>query len=383
MRFIHTADLHLGKQIYGHALVQDQAYVLDELADKALSLDVDALLIAGDVFDRPVPSQEALRLSEKFLARFVEEKIPVYCIPGNHDGAVRLAHNSALLAFSGLHIARPFSGSVERYLLDSHGQRACIHLLPFLRPADVKSALPDEADDIQDYTDAVRVALSHDELEEGCANILLAHQFVVDGDDAPEQCESETLSVGGMDSVEAAVFDGYDYVALGHLHGRQQVRRPEVRYSGSPLKYSFSEVNHHKGVQLVEIGDGVCSVSDVPLEPLHDLREICASYEDLQTGIDKGDHEDYLHVTLKDRSLYDAMKKVRAIYPNVLKLDWEQGFSDGEEETKLTMSDVEQKTPLDLFEAFFEEQTGSKLEEDEARIARELFSEAAEAGASE
>lgn len=362
MKLLHIADLHIGKRVGALSMIPEQLNVIDQLARMAADEQVSGVLVAGDVFDRPVPSREALETCEAFFSAFVDQGIPVFAIPGNHDAPQQLAFCSALLAPSGLHIARAFDGSLDRFVLEEDGERVCIHLLPFVRPTDVRMALPEAADGIVSHEDAVRAALETDELDDDAVNVLVAHQFVTAGPHEPDTCDSETASVGGADNVDASVFDAYDYVALGHLHGAQHVGRPTLRYGGSPLKYSFSEAGHEKSATIITIDRGEVAIDTRALEPLHDMREVVSSYEDLVEGADEGDHLDYMHVTLTDASLPDAMAKLRVIYPNILRLDW-SGFESGRELAELKVADMEALSPLDLFDEYYRKQTGRELGE--------------------
>lgn len=360
IKFLHTADLHIGKRVNGELMIDEQKHVIAQLVSIAREEQVDGILIAGDVFDRPIPSREALETCELLFSQLCSLDVPVFVIPGNHDSPQQLAFCSALLGRSGLHIAKAYAGHIDRFTIEKGGERACIHLLPFVRPTDVRMAHQEEDPSIASHHDAVVFALSHDVIEGGACNILVAHQFVTNASFQPETCDSEVLSIGGSDNVDVKAFDAYDYVALGHLHGPQRVGRDQVRYSGSPLKYSFSEVKHHKGVTIVEVESGCVSVSTRELTPLHDMREVCASYEELLAGKDKGNPTDYMRVTLTDRSLPDAMAKLRALYPNILRLDWQE-FITPLANTGSNAVTSESKTPIELFAEFYERQIGEPL----------------------
>lgn len=369
MKFLHIGDLHIGKRVHERSMLDEQRHAFDQIIEITRDEQVDAVLIAGDVFDRPQPPKEALEECERLYTGLIQAGAKVYVIPGNHDSAQQVAFCSGITAAAGLFIAKPYRGDIQSYRLEKDGETACIHLLPFVRPTDVRMALPDRAEEIHTHDDAVRIALAEHELDQGVCNILVSHQFVTDGDDGPQTCDSESISVGGIDNVLASNFDAFNYVALGHLHGPQRVGRPEVRYSGSPVRYSFSEANQRKVAVVVEVGSSTVSTREIELAPIHKMREIKMSYAELAAGADNGDHEDYMHVTLTDTSLYDALSKVRAIYPNLLRLDWDQatdtvGFSTAE------ISEIKRKSVSELFCEFYENQTGAALS-DEARMAFE------------
>ena len=228
MKLLHIADLHIGKRVGGLSMIEEQKNVIAQLEALAKTEDIEAVLIAGDVFDRPVPSHEALETCESLFSAFCENGIDVFVIPGNHDSSQQLAFCSHLLAPSGLHIAKAFDGHIETHTLDDGKDRVCIHLLPFIRPTDVRMALAEKADEISTHEDAVSAALSQDKIDEAAFNILVAHQFVTSGDERPETSDSEIMSVGGSDNVDASLFDAYDYVALGHLHRAQHIGRPQA-----------------------------------------------------------------------------------------------------------------------------------------------------------
>lgn len=372
---MHVADLHIGKRVNGLSMIEEQVHAIGQLIAIARDEEVDAVLIAGDVFDRPIPSRDALETCEALFSGLCAAGVEVFAIPGNHDSPQQLSFCSALLSSSGLHIAKAFGGDIDRFELARDGERVCIHLLPFVRPTDVRMALPDVAGDITSHDDAVRAALAVDEIDDDAVNVLVAHQFVVAGTESPTTCDSEIVNVGGTDSVDVSAFDAYDYVALGHLHGAQHVGRPQVRYSGSPLKYSFSEVRHEKSATIISIEDGRVEIGARLLEPLHDMREIRASYEELLGGVDEGNPSDYMRVTLTDRSLPDAMAKLRAIYPNILRLDWEQLIMPHSQAHE-RVAGMEQTSPLELFSTFYEQQAGVELTDEERAIVEACIEEA-------
>ena len=374
MKLLHIADLHIGKRVNGMSMIEEQANVIGQLVTIARDENVAGVLIAGDVFDRPVPSREALETCESLFSGFCEAGIEVFAIPGNHDAPQQLSFCSALLASSGLHIAKAFDGHMDSFDLVRGAERVRIHLLPFVRPTDVRMALPDAAASIASHDDAVRAALACDDLDPGACNVLVTHQFVTAAGCQPETCDSEVVSVGGTDNVDVSAFDSYDYVALGHLHGAQHVGRPQVRYSGSPLKYSFSEVLHEKSATIVTIEDGKVEVGTRPLVPLHDMREMRASFAELSSGIDEGDPLDYMRITLTDKSLPDAMAKLRVLYPNILRLDWEQ-LSMPQPAAPGRIAGMEKSTPLELFASFYEQQTGMELTSDEREAVRSCIEE--------
>ena len=372
MKFIHLSDLHLGKRVNEFSMLDDQRHILGEIRRVIDGERPDAVLIAGDIYDRPVPPAEAVGLFDDFLYGLVKRELPVFVISGNHDSPERLSFCSRMIDASGVHFARTFSGKVEPFtLVDEYGP-VDIFMLPFLKPAAVRRFYPDEP--IDTYTDALRAAIGSMEIDSARRNVLVAHQFVT----GAARSESEELFVGGLDNVDASVFEPFDYAALGHLHGPQNVGSARVRYCGSPLKYSFSEAGQVKSVTVAELGArGELSVRTAPLVPLHDLRELRGTYEDLT---DRRNYEgtnlnDYLHITLTDEEdVYDALGKLRVIYPNLMKLDYDNcrtraaGAADDP-------AGGEDKSPLELFAALFQRQNGRPMSEEQAAFCQSLIEE--------
>lgn len=373
MKFLHVADLHIGKRVHERLMLDEQEHAFDQLISIAEEEAVDAVLVAGDVFDRANPIPKALELSERFFAAFVRRRIPVFVISGNHDNAQQVAYCSTITAAAGLHVARPYHGEIEAFTLEDAAGPVQVHLLPFVRPIDVRAAFPQRAEEIKTHHDAVRVALEEHPLELGIRHVLVAHQFVTAAGVDPERCESETkASLGGLDNVDASLFDAFNYVALGHLHGPQRIGRDEVRYAGSPVKYSFSEINQKKAAVIVELdGQGAVTHRQIPLTPLRQMREITLSLEDIEAGADTGDHGDYMHVTLTDRSAFDAFNRVKAVYPNLLLLSWAEAEIAASTGT-MTLSDMKTKTCFELFSDFFLQQSGEELTDEQRALVQDI-----------
>ena len=324
MKFIHLSDLHIGKRVNGFSMLEDQKYILDQILMIAEEEMPDGVLIAGDIYDKPVPPAEAVQVFDAFLTGLADRNLPVFVISGNHDSPERLAFGGQLMKDRRVYMAPVYDGHLEPVQLEDRYGSLRVYMLPFIKPAVVRRCCPEEG--IETFEDAVRWALEHmaeHKKGEDGRNILIAHQFVT----GASCCDSEELSIGGLDQVSAELFDSFDYVAMGHIHGPQKVGRDTLRYSGTPLKYSFSEVNHRKSVTVVELLEkGNVTVNTRPLRPLHDMRELRGSYEELTsrdfymgTAVD-----DYLHITLTDEEdILDAIGKLRSIYPNVMKLDYD------------------------------------------------------------
>lgn len=373
MKWIHLSDLHLGKRVNGFSMVEDQAYILKEILEIVRREEPQGVLIAGDVYDKTVPSAEAVGMLDDFLVSLSRLGPQVFLISGNHDSPERLAFGGRLMEQSGVHLAPVYDGNPCRFTLqDAHGP-VDVFLLPFLKPVHVCRFFPEET--IESYTDALRVAIDHLGVEEGRRNVLVTHQFVT----GAARCESEELSVGGSDNVDASVFAPFDYVALGHIHGPQQVGKPTIRYCGTPLKYSFSETNHEKSVTVVEMEEkGNVSIRTIPLTPLRDLREIRGSYEevtlrDFYKG--KDFREDYLHIILTDEEdVPDGAAKLRLIYPNLMKLSYDNRRTQNQAQWE-EMGPTEEKSPLAMLEEFYEKQNGQPMQETQRSFALGLMEE--------
>ena len=371
MKLIHLSDLHLGKRVNEFSMMEDQEYILEEILKITLEERPEGVIIAGDVYDRPVPPAEAVELFDEFLFRLSEQGLKVFIISGNHDSPERLAFGSRLISGSGVYLAPVYTGRVEPVVLRDEYGPVKIFLLPFLKPVHVKRCFPEE--EIGSYTDALQKAVEELPLCPKERNVLVTHQFVA----GAGRCDSEELSLGGSDAVDVSVFDPFDYVALGHLHNPQKAGKETVRYCGTPLKYSFSEAAHGKSVTVVELGEkGSVSVRTVPLHPLHDMKEIRGSYEalilrDYYEG--KAWREDYLHITLTDEEdIPDAVRKLRVIYPNLMKLDYDNRRTRTRSEL-IREAEAEKKTPLELLEEFYEKQNNQAMSETQRAFASELI----------
>lgn len=378
MRFLHLADLHIGKRLNEFNLIEDQTYILEQITQLCLDQEVDGVFIAGDVYDKSQPSIEAVELLDDFLTKLTSLNLSVLMISGNHDSPERLSFGSRMLQRNGLHVAGGFDGLLQKVTLeDGHGPLH-VYLLPFIKPAQVRPYFQDK---IESYDEAIEAVLSTRELEANERNILIAHQFVVSGDNQPERSDSETMMVGGLDSVDASVFRDFDYVALGHLHRPQRIGLDTVRYGGSPLKYSFSEARQDKSVTILDFGPkGELKLEQHPLRPLRDLREIKGPLEEL-LRLGKDDEEgsqDYLRITLTDEEeIYDALGQLRPVFPNLMALDFENTRSAAGARAQMAAAgDLVSKSPLELFATFYELQNGSSLSKEEITVMEEVMEEA-------
>ncbi len=376
MKFIHLADLHLGKRVCEVSMLDDQIYILEQILGLVRQHRADAVLIAGDVYDRPAPPPEAVAVLDDFLTKLQALGTPCLLIPGNHDSGERLAFGAQLLDRAGVYLAPVFDGHVRTVELQDPYGPVQFTLLPFLRPAQVRRYFPEIAPG--DYEGAVRAVLSTVPAEPGMRRVLLAHQFVTALGVPPERCESELASVGTLDNVDVSAFDGFDYVALGHIHGPQRIGRDTVRYAGSPLKFSFSEARHRKSVPLVTLGPkGQVEWELLPLTPKRDLREIRGSIASLLDPANRTHTGDYLHITLTDDAVMDAMNRVRAAYPNTLRLDFDNALT-ALAQAPVPVRQPALRAPLTLFAAFYEQQNGQPMDADMKALAREMLEDVGE-----
>lgn len=370
MKLLHLSDLHLGKRVNGFSMLEDQRVILTQIVDLAEEEKVDAVLLAGDLYDKPVPPAEAVTLLDGFLTRLSGGGIPVFSISGNHDSPERLAFATRLLAGEGIHLTAQYQGPQPPFLLQDEYGDVAIYALPYLKPALVRHWNPEA--DIASYEEAVSYALGQWAVDKTRRNVLLAHQFVTGG----VTCESEERSVGGVDQIPAPLFAAFDYVALGHLHGPQSVGRPTLRYSGSPLKYSFSECGHEKSVTLVTLKEkGQVEIQALPLTPCRDLREIRGAYEEVtaKSFYQGTNREDYLHVILTDEEdVPEAMGKLRTIYPNLMKLSYDNRRTQGVAEVT-GAERPEEKTPLELFQDFYQLQNNQPMAPQQEALVRQLM----------
>lgn len=402
MKLLHISDLHIGKRVNEFSMIEDQKYILRQILAIADDQRADAVMIAGDIYDKPVPSAEAVQVFDWFLTELADRGKQVYAVSGNHDSAERIAFGAQLMSGRGVFVSPVYRGDTVMYTMqDSYGE-LCLYLLPFIRPAVVRHAL-EGAPEMEgkalpeSYQDAVALAVERMNVDCSKRNILIAHQFVT----GAGRCDSEEVSVGGLDNVDADVFDAFDYVALGHIHSPQFLKRETVRYCGTPLKYSFSEAEQEKSVTVVEFREkGNIEISTVPLVPLHDMRKIRGTYLEVtarsfyahadaeeinrQSGTvgaqrisgsfqKNADTEDYIQITLTDEEdIPDGLQKLRIIYPNLMRLEYDNSrtrqsrFIERAEE-------IEQKTELELFAEFYELQNNQSMSDEQAAFAAQLI----------
>ena len=345
MKFLHISDLHLGKQMNDLSLLQDQKVVVAQITSIADEQKVDAVLIAGDVYQRSTPQAEAMALFDSFVSGLVALDKKVFVISGNHDSALRVSYFSSLVRNSGVYITEAFDGSLQSVTLEDENGPLVLWMLPFLRPAQVRRALPGEK--IVTYQDAVAAVLRNTVIDKAKRNVLICHQFIT----GSEISGSEEMAVGGLDNIDASLFDDFDYVALGHIHRPQRVGRDTLRYAGSPLKYSFSEHNHKKSVCLVTMKEkGETQVSTLPLHPLHDVRLVEGTLAEV---VAMPYSEDYVWVTIHDElPPPDARVSVSVTFPNMMKFTVENSRTKYDINVLATQR-MEDKSETELFEDFY------------------------------
>lgn len=373
MKIIHLADLHIGKRVNEFSMIDDQKYILNQILEIIDKEKPDAVIIAGDVYDKQVPSIEAVELLDSFISDISKRKTTTFIISGNHDSAERLAFGSSLMAMGKIYISPVYNGKISKYTLKNDFGSANFYLLPFVKPSHVKRFFPDEK--IESYTDAIKVVVDNLKLDTSKINILIAHQFVT----GASRTESEEISVGGLDNVDASVFEDFDYVALGHIHRPQKIGTERIRYCGTPLKYSFSEVNDTKSVSIIEINSKEdFNLRTIPLIPKRDMRKIRGTYEELitKTNYENTNTDDYIHVTLTDEfNVVDAIQKLRVIYKNIMKLEYDNMRT--RESRKINLDDmvIENKNPLEIFSEFYKLQNNKEMDDEQKEIIKKIMEE--------
>ncbi|MDR2480598.1 MAG: exonuclease SbcCD subunit D [Treponema sp.] len=376
MKLLHLSDLHTGKSVNGFSMLEEQKRVFNQIAGFIQTERPNAVIIAGDVYDRAVPGVEAVRMFDDFLTDLAGQDVTVMIIAGNHDSPERLSYASRLLRERRLHIYGAFDGTLRRVTLNDEYGEIHFWLLPFIRPAAARDFFPDR--EIDTCAQAVAAVIDSAEIDWDVRNVLVSHQFYTMRGVTPQRSESEIDPVGGLDAVDASVISRFDYAALGHLHGAQQAGGTHIRYAGSPLKYSFSECRHKKSAALVELREkGSLTVSALPFIPVHDMREIKGSLDTLlgDEFISRGNCGDYLKVILTDEEeIIDPMGKIRSVYPNVMVLSFENSRASLELSANDSGSGTgEGLSPYDLFSNFFLERTGMVMNSGQEKIVRELL----------
>ncbi len=365
MKIIHLSDLHLGKRVNEFSMMQEQENAIEQIIKITRDEKPDAVIIAGDVYDKSQPSAEAVRLFDRLICGLSDICAHVFVISGNHDSAERIAFGGRIMERGGVHLSPVYDGKTEPHTLRDEYGEVDFFMLPFIKPSHVRAVFEDP--DISSYTDAVRCAVEAMRVRPDHRSVLITHQFVT----GAGTCDSEEISVGGSDNVDASVFEPFDYVALGHIHGPQHIGRETIRYCGTPLKYSFSEENHKKSVTIVELKEkGDARISTVPIVPIHDMRSIKGKYDELMSrefyeGTRK---DDYLRVTLTDeRDIPNAVSRLRTVYPNIMRLDYDNSRSRAGA-AELKAAEAELRTPAELFAELFKKQNNKEMTDEQKEI---------------
>lgn len=370
MKFVHLSDLHLGKRINEYSMLEDQEYILKKIINIIDDEQPSGVIIAGDIYDKSIPSAEAVQMFDDFLTRLAKRNLQVFVISGNHDSPERMSFGSRLMDQSGIHISQVYDGKIEPFVIkDEHGV-INVYMLPFVKPAHVRR-FSDET--IESYTDAMRVAIAEMNVNQSERNILITHQFVT----GATRSESEDISIGGSDNVDVSVFDSFDYVALGHIHSPQNCTSERVRYCGTPLKYSFSEAKDNKSITVVELAKkGNLSVKTVALVPMRDMVEIKGKYNEIMIKSfyeNTSYQEDYIHITLTDEEdIVDAIGKLRTVYHNLMKLDYDNKRTRSVSQVDGAV-DIETKTPIELFSDFYELQNNQPMSDEQKAFVEDLI----------
>lgn len=373
MRLLHLSDLHLGKRVNEISMIEDQEYVINQIMRIIDEQKTEGVIIAGDVYDRKDPSTEAVQLFDDFLVRLAKKNQKVFIISGNHDSAERIAFAGRLLKANDIYISPVYDGRVEPIVMEDSYGVINFYLLPFVKPVHVKRFYA-ESEEINDYTDAIRVAVEQMNIDESARNVLIMHQFVV----GAERSDSEEISVGGLDDVNSEVVNMFDYVALGHIHRPQKIQNKEhIRYCGTPLKYSFSEAAHNKVALVVDIKEkGQLQIEEIPLIPLRDMYRIIGSYDEI-TARDYYDGREfkngYLEVTLTDENdIPEAIGRLRAIYPNIMRLKYDNTRTRTDSSVGVTER-VEEKSQYELFSELFLLQNGKDFSDEQSEYVQSMI----------
>jgi len=376
MKFLHLSDLHIGKVVNRYPMLVEQRHVFEQVIGYVKTEKPDAVIIAGDVYDRAIPSVEAVRLFDDFLTDLASEDVAVMVVSGNHDSPERMNYASRLLSDKKLFLCGSFDGKLNKFVLTDKYGEVNFWLLPFVKPLSVRGFFGDS--DIETYDAALAAILETADIDYASRNVLVSHQYYTKTGVTPVRSESELNPVGGLDAIDSRLIERFDYVALGHLHGAQSVGATHIRYAGSPIKYSFSEWRQEKSLSLVTLNEkGSLDIAALPLTPIHDMREIKGEIDKLMSDevSSLADKEDYLRVILTDEEeIIDPMGKLRSVYPNVMSLDFDNSRKSIDLGMVVTSAEkIEKLSPYDLFADFFLEAQGSTMSAEQTEIVRELL----------
>lgn len=375
MRFLHLADLHIGKRVNGFSMIEDQKFVFEQVYNVIENEKIDGIIMAGDIYDKPVPSAEAVKLFDEMLTRLVSINLPIFVISGNHDSAERIGFGSDILSAAKVYMSRVYNGNLQKIELEDDYGKINVYLLPFIKPATVKNIYKEA--EIKDYDDALEYVLSQKKIDETKRNVIVSHQFVT----GAMRSKSEEVSVGGLDNVSVENYKAFDYVALGHIHRAQQMGRESARYAGTLLKYSFSEEKHNKSMTIVDLKEkGNIEIKEIPVKPLHDLKTIKGKFSEITSEefYKELKKEDYYRAVLTDEEdILNAIGKLKSIYPNLMSMEYDNTRTRSYSVVD-NVETGEAKSPLDYFEKFFEKQNGRKMSEKQRDYLLEILGEARE-----
>ena len=377
MKLLHLSDLHLGKILQEQSLLEDQEYMLKQIVEKIQKEKIEAILISGDIYDRSIPPTEAVNLLDSFLNTLIKElKRKVFIIAGNHDSKERLGFGNKIFENDGLYIESKYTGTLKKVELEDEYGKLNIYMLPFIKPIEVRKYFEDE--EINSYEEAIHKIIEKEKINEQERNIILVHQFVTAGGNEPERTESEVLSLGGTENVDVSNFDKFDYVAIGHVHRPQRIGRDTARYSGTMLKYSFSEVNHKKTMPILDFKKkGDLDIQLEELVPLRDMREIKGPIEELikKENYETGNTNDYIRAIItNEEPVYDAIGQIRRIYPNTLKLEIKNSKTAlSIEEQENNIENIKDKSEIELFNEFYKMQNNNELNEEQKEVMEQII----------
>lgn len=377
MKLIHLADLHIGKILLEQSLLEDQKYMLNQIIKIIKDNNIDGILLSGDIYDKGIPNNDAVELLNDFLNKLVNElKIKVFTISGNHDSKTRLNFGSQLFNNLGLYIETKYQGNLKKVTLDNYNNKINIYMLPFIKPIEIKHLFKEE---IKDYNEAIKLILEREKINKDEINILMAHQFVTYNGQNPELSESENINVGTLDNVDASLFFDFDYVALGHIHGPQRIGKDNIRYAGTMLKYSFSEINHHKSLVMININkENKLTFELIPLKPLRDLREIKGPIEELikKENYEETNTDDYIKAIITDEEPgYEPLARIRSVYPNTLKLEIRNSKTNTNNFELEKIERLKEKSTIELFNDFYKYQNNIDMNKSEEKIIKEILEE--------
>ena len=377
MKILHLADLHIGKIVLEQSMLEDQKYILKQIVEKIKNEKIELVLIAGDIYDRSVPPSDAVTCLNNFLKILIKDlKVKVCIIAGNHDSKERLGFGSEIFANDGLYITANYKGKVDKIELHDEYGKLNIYMLPYIKPVEVKEFFGDI--EINSYHEAIRTIIEKEKIDQNERNIILSHQFVTAGSEEPERSESETLILGGTENVDISCYKKFDYVALGHIHGPQRIGRDTARYAGTILKYSFSEVNQKKSLTMINFKEkGNLDIKLIPLEPLRDMRILKGPIEELnkEENYKKTNVEDYIKAIItNEEPVYDAIGKMKKIFPNTLRLEIENSKTNLNIDKKLSnLDNIKKKDEIELFNEFYKYQHDQELNSIQLEIIEDII----------